>query len=174
MNGTKYQQCSHFQDFLTNRSKCLSESVQTRSSWEKSFCLWADQNNSIVEWASEEVTIPYVWRVDNKRHKYYVDFWAKYKNADREKQMLYEVKPFAEMFPPKIPKRKTKSYRDRVLNYLKNMDKWKQTMKFCALQRDKGIDIEFAVITETKNKIFDPKSDNVRIFPEEELKKIVS
>ena len=44
-----------------------------RSSWERKFCQWCDMNNSIISWASEEFSIPYVSPKDNRVHKYYPD-----------------------------------------------------------------------------------------------------
>ena len=37
-----------------------SSHVHYRSLWERKFMVYCDTNNSIVEWGSEEVIIPYV------------------------------------------------------------------------------------------------------------------
>ena len=49
-------------------------SITYRSLWERKFMLFCDTNPSIVKWASEEIAIPYYYKVDKKMHKYYVDF----------------------------------------------------------------------------------------------------
>ncbi len=53
-----------------------------RSSWERKFCQWADRNDSIISWASEEFCIPYVSPKDNRVHKYYPDYLIKVKEKD--------------------------------------------------------------------------------------------
>ena len=48
-----------------------------RSSWEKRFMFWCDNNPSILLWASESLVIPYWSPVDNKMHRYFPDFLVK-------------------------------------------------------------------------------------------------
>ena len=82
-----------------------------RSSWERKFCQWCDMNNSIISWASEEFSIPYVSPKDNRVHKYYPDYLIKVKEKnDMIKTYVVEVKPYKQTRPPKQRSRKTKSY----------------------------------------------------------------
>ena len=53
-----------------------------RSLWERKFMQYCDLNENILEWASEEISIPYISPIDRKRHKYYPDFYIKYKDRD--------------------------------------------------------------------------------------------
>ena len=65
-----------------------------RSSWERKFCRWCDLNKSIVSWASEEFSIPYVSPVDNRVHRYYPDYLIKVKESTgKVKTYVIEVKP---------------------------------------------------------------------------------
>ena len=115
-----------------------------RSSWERKFCQWCDMNNSIISWASEEFSIPYVSPKDNRVHKYYPDYLIKVKEKnDMIKTYVVEVKPFKHTMPPKTPKRKTKSYMTECGTYAVNQAKWKAAKEFCEDHR-----IEFKVVTE--------------------------
>jgi len=115
-----------------------------RSSWERKFCQWCDMNNSIISWASEEFSIPYVSPKDNRVHKYYPDYLIKVKEKnDKIKTYVVEVKPYKQTMPPKTPKRKTKSYLTECVTYAVNQAKWKAAKEFCEDHR-----IEFKVVTE--------------------------
>ena len=115
-----------------------------RSSWERKFCQWCDMNNSIISWASEEFSIPYVSPKDNRVHKYYPDYLIKVKEKnDMVKTYVVEVKPYKQTRPPKTPKRKTKSYLTECVTYAVNQAKWKAAKEFCEDHR-----IEFKVVTE--------------------------
>ena len=45
-----------------------------RSSWELKFMKYCDMNPNILEWGSEEIVIPYRSPLDNRVHRYFVDF----------------------------------------------------------------------------------------------------
>ena len=111
---------------------------------ERKFCQWCDMNNSIISWASEEFSIPYVSPKDNRVHKYYPDYLIKVKEKnDMIKTYVVEVKPYKQTRPPKTPKRKTKSYLTECVTYAVNQAKWKAAKEFCEDHR-----IEFKVVTE--------------------------
>ena len=115
-----------------------------RSGWEKRVMQSLDENTTIVRWASEEIVIPYISPIDNRPHRYFVDFYVEAKTRDgKVRKMLLEVKPAAQTQPPKSPKRKTKRYITEVLTYGVNEAKWKAAREFCI---DKGW--EFHIITE--------------------------
>ena len=115
-----------------------------RSSWERKFCQWCDMNNSIISWASEELSIPYVSPKDNRVHKYYPDYLIKVKEKnDMIKTYVVEVKPHKQTRPPKQRSRKTKSYLTECITYAVNQAKWKAAKEFCEDHR-----IEFKVGTE--------------------------
>ena len=68
-----------------------SNNIVYRSSWEKKFMLYCDRNKDIVEWASEEIVIPYVSPVDHRPHRYFPDFYIKVKQHNGGvKKMIIE------------------------------------------------------------------------------------
>lgn len=115
-----------------------------RSSWELKFMKWCDYNDSILEWGSETVVIPYKSPIDNKVHRYFVDFYIKTITKDKQiKKYLIEIKPEKFTKPPEIPKVQTKKFIQEVFNYGVNQSKWKQADLFC---QEKGW--KFLVLTE--------------------------
>jgi hypothetical protein len=111
-----------------------------------------DDNINVVRWASEEIAIPYVSPIDNRVHRYFVDFYVEAVGRDGEtKVMLLEVKPAAQTQPPKSAKRKTKRFITEVMTYGVNQAKWDAASKFC---NHKGW--EFKLITEQE--LFGKKS----------------
>lgn len=121
----------------------LSEIVY-RSSWELKFMKWCDTNDSVLEWGSEITVIPYRSPVDNKIHRYFVDFYIKVKDRSGNiKKYLIEIKPEKLTKPPPIPKKKTKRFIEEVFMYGTNQAKWKQANEYCM---DRGW--QFLVLTE--------------------------
>ena len=135
---------SRYTPVYPNKYQGNSKMIICRSSWERKFCQWCDMNNSIISWASEEFSIPYVSPKDNRVHKYYPDYLIKVREKnDMIKTYMVEVKPFKQTRPPKTPKRKTKSYLTECVTYAVNQAKWKAAKEFCEDHR-----IEFKVVTE--------------------------
>lgn len=117
-----------------------------RSSWERIFCRWCDLNDNILEWGSEEFSIPYLSPLDNRIHRYFPDFIVKVKESSgRIKTLIVEVKPKKQTIPPKTPKRRTKSYLYECKTYAVNQAKWRAAKEFCDDRR-----IEFKIITENE------------------------
>lgn len=103
-----------------------------------------DQNPSIISWASEEVTIPYISPVDNRYHRYFPDFVVKVSTQTGQiKTMMLEVKPKNQTKEPTVQKRKTKRYITEVVTWGVNQAKWKAATEYCL---DRGW--EFKIITE--------------------------
>lgn len=94
-----------------------------RSHWERNVMRWLDGNESVVEWASEEIAIPYEHPIYQKRHKYYPDFYIKFKDGSVK---VIEVKPEIQTKKPEKPKsqRKTSRYVNEMITYTINMSKW--------------------------------------------------
>ena len=104
-----------------------------RSLWERKFMVYCDKNDSILEWASEEIAIPYRSPVDNRVHRYFPDFYMKVKErGGKIKRYVIEVKPAKQTKPPVKPKRQTKGYIREAYEYAKNQAKWKMAKEFCA------------------------------------------
>ena len=115
-----------------------------RSNWERKFCRCCALNNNIIEWSSEEISIPYLSPVDNRPHRYYPDFLMKVKESNGKiKTYVVEVKPKKQTKPPKKKTRVTKSYLYELTTYAVNQAKWKAASEFC-----KDNLIEFKIITE--------------------------
>lgn len=130
-----------------NPSKYIGDptNIVYRSGWEKKVMEWADTNSSVVKWGSEEVVIPYMSPIDNRIHRYFVDFYVEaITNTGEKKVMLLEVKPAGQTQAPKTPKRRTKRYITEVVTYGINQAKWKAAEDYC---RNKGW--EFRLVTET-------------------------
>ena len=117
-----------------------------RSLLERRFMLYCDRTEDIVNWASEEISIPYISPIDKKLHRYYPDFIVK---TSKGKKLIIEIKPYRQVSQPKAPKRKTKSYLREQLEYIKNNAKWKAAKAFC---EDKGF--EFKILTEKELGIY--------------------
>ena len=60
-----------------------------------------DLNVNVVEWASEEIVIPYRYPIDGKMHRYFPDFYVK---TSKGEKFLIEVKPKTQPKPPKKSK----------------------------------------------------------------------
>ena len=115
-----------------------------RSLWERKFMVYCDKNESILEWASEEIAIPYRSPIDNRVHRYFPDFYMKVQErGGKVKRYMIEVKPAKQTKPPVKPKRQTKGYIREAYEYAKNQAKWKMAREFCADRQ-----WEFKVVTE--------------------------
>ena len=115
-----------------------------RSLWERRFMVYCDNNSKIIEWGSEEIIIPYKSPLDKKVHRYFPDFFIKYKNSSGKIiREIIEVKPKKHLSPPKEPKRKTKRYLGEVNTYIINQAKFKAAEEFC-----KDRKLGFRILTE--------------------------
>ena len=115
-----------------------------RSPWERKFMVYCDKNDNILEWASEEIAIPYRSPIDNRVHRYFPDFYMKVKErGGKIRRYVIEVKPAKQTKPPVKPKRQTKGYIIEAYEDAKNQAKWKMAREFCADRQ-----WEFKVVTE--------------------------
>lgn len=147
---TKYKQILDYYPNLLNPTKYVGRRpITCRSGWEIKFVRWVDSNSNILEWTSEDIVIPYLYELDNRKHRYFPDFWLKLEDKEGNVvEHIIEIKPLAQTLPPKIPKRKTKQYRERVKTYIKNMNKFDAAQRHCKILRDKGRNITFQILTE--------------------------
>ena len=115
-----------------------------RSSWELHFFQWCDRNESVLKYAAEEFSIPYVNPLDGRVHRYYPDALVEMKRPNGEiKKYLIEIKPKKQTVPPTKKDRVTKTYINEVKTWTKNEAKWKAASEFCL---DNGV--EFKILTE--------------------------
>ena len=126
-----------------------SSQVIYRSLWERKLMVYCDKNNSVVEWGSEEIIIPYVSPKDGRVHRYFPDFYAKIKTKDGEKKFILEIKPKSLFKKRKKPKRVTKKVLREMAEIEINNNKWKAARKFC-----KEHNFTFEVLTDDHLKRF--------------------
>lgn len=120
----------------TQKYKGDPTNIIYRSLWERKFMMYCDGNPNILKWCSEEIVIPYVSPLDGKIHRYFPDFYIKYKNSKGEiVESLIEIKPKSQVLGPKVQKRKTKKYITEVTQFAKNQAKWKAAMEYCKDRR---------------------------------------
>lgn len=104
-----------------------------RSSWELKFLRWADRNRSVIKYSSEELQIPYISRIDNKPHRYFVDFVVTMVDKNgKTKTAIIEIKPSTQKRPPRKPKTKRGEgrYLKEYETWIRNCDKWKAATKY--------------------------------------------
>lgn len=109
-----------------------------RSSWELYLFKWLDSTPAVLQWASEEFSIPYLSPLDSQVHQYFPDalvvYKDKYGNVQKE---IIEIKPYAEtvMTPRASDQQK--------MALVVNEAKWKAVDRFA-----KSNGLKFRVITE--------------------------
>ena len=133
-----------YQPSFPKKYKGNSSNIIYRSLWERKFMKYCDLNENILEWASEEIALPYRSPLDNRIHRYFPDFYIKIKESSGVvKKMLIEVKPKKQTVQPKPQNIKTKGYIYEAREYVRNQAKWKAAKNFCEDHQ-----WEFKVITE--------------------------
>ena len=97
------------------------------------FMKWADRSDIVLKWNSEEIAIPYISPIDNKKHRYFPDFLIQ---TDKG-WTLIEVKPQVQTKPPKkllvekLTPKKKRRYAYAVKTWLVNEAKWEAAKKVC-------------------------------------------
>lgn len=112
---------------LKNPDKYIGDksNITWRSSWELKVMRWADENPNVIRWGSEIVVIKYFYTVDQRVHRYFVDFAMQVRKKSGEiENLIIEVKPLAETQAP-VRKRNTERFIRESLTWQKNQDKWK-------------------------------------------------
>jgi hypothetical protein len=109
-----------------------------RSGWELAFMQFCDNNNHILQWASESIVIPYRHPFTGRMTNYIPDFLVVYadKNGSQRAELV-EIKPKKQS----IIESKA-SIRDRAVVAI-NYSKWDAATKWCRRQG-----LTFRVITE--------------------------
>jgi len=115
-----------------------------RSTWEAKFMNWLDTNDSVTNWSSEEIVVPYRDPLKGHWRRYFVDFYAQIKDSNGKiKTYLIEIKPKYQTIEPVKKSRVTKKYINEVYTFGVNQAKWIAATEFC-LERG----WEFQIITE--------------------------
>lgn len=119
-------------------------SIVMRSSWETKFAIWCDNNVAVIKWHSEETVVPYISPIDNRPHRYFIDFRVKIKDLSGSiKEYLVEIKPSIQTRPPVAPSRRTPRFLKEVQTWGVNDAKWKAATRYA---KDRGL--EFIILTE--------------------------
>lgn len=119
-----------------------------RSLLERKFMVYCDNTPGVLEWSSEEVVVPYKSPVDNRWHRYFVDFWMKYRDKNGNiRTVLIEIKPHVQTQPPKRKEtstgKPTRRFITEVATYAVNQAKWKAAQEYCLDRK-----WEFRIITD--------------------------
>ena len=110
-----------------------------RSGWEMSFMMFLDNNDNILKWASESISIPYKHPITGKTATYIPDFFVLYENKNgNQVAEIVEIKPKKQS----IIESKVVSARDRMVVAI-NHAKWAAAQAYC-----KRAGLAFRVITE--------------------------
>lgn len=103
-----------------------------RSSWELKFMSYIDDHKDVVEWGSEEFSIPYRSPIDGKIHRYFPDFYIKKRTPQGLLEtVIVEIKPSKETKPPAVQSKPTKQYLREVYTWGINSAKWKAAEEYC-------------------------------------------
>lgn len=117
-----------------------------RSSWELRLFQYCETSTSVLKWSSEPLAIKYWDESTMKTRRYFPDAYVEVLQTDGTvKKYLVEVKPYRQTIPPKVGKKKTKTYIMECNTYTKNKSKWKFAEEYC---RQHGM--EFMIITENE------------------------
>ena len=124
---------------VKNTAKYVGNGVpRYRSGWELAFMRFLDNNDNVMQWASESIQIPYRNPVTGKQSIYVPDFLITYKT--RQNTLIAEL---IEIKPKKQSVIESKmSNRDRMVVAI-NYAKWAQAEKWCARNG-----LKFRILTE--------------------------
>ena len=113
--------------------------IRYMSSWElKAFqwCVRLYKAERIKGWQSEETQFEYLYNIDNKTHRYYMDLTIE----TQDKIIFVEIKPHTEhSAPPRPPKngRITESYQRQVQTWMKYQCKWQAVREWVENENSK-------------------------------------
>lgn len=147
------EKCLNYNGRLTKDVK----KIQYKSSWERVFCNFCDKELNIITWGYEIIEIPYYSKLDNKTHRYIVDFILVLKDrSGNYKKYAVEIKPASQSavlddhgnvkFPKPPKKNTTKELNKWIEKYSiiqRNSEKWDSAREWC-----KKNGFEFKVVTE--------------------------
>ena len=122
----------HFKPRNPSKYRGDPSNIVYRSRWELKFMGYLDAHTDVLEWASEEFSIPYRSPIDGKIHRYFPDFQVKKKGRDGMiETVVVEIKPAKETKPPVVLAKPTKRYLQEVYTWGVNSSKWKAAEEYC-------------------------------------------
>ena len=127
-----------------NKQKFFGSSAIYRSSYELAFMRWADTNDNVLRWGSENIIVAYINPIDQKPHKYFVDNFVEIKESTGIKKYLIEIKPYKQTVEPVISKKKKrKTILTEQTMWVVNQSKWSAAREYA---NKRGW--EFIILTE--------------------------
>lgn len=128
-----------------NIDKYIGSQAVYRSGWELKFFRWADLNERILLWGSENIIIPYISPIDNKVHRYFVDNFIIFQdNTGSKKKFIIEIKPSKQLIRPEPSnKKKSSTIIYEQTAWVVNQAKWDAARSWA-----KKHDCSFIILTE--------------------------
>lgn len=115
-----------------------------RSSWELMVFRRMDEHPDVIEWSSEELSVPYVNPVRSmkagtrKISRYFPDLIVKKKVGESIETLMIEIKPKKQTAPPDISRkyatptgRTSRRYINEATTYAVNEAKWVAAKQYC-------------------------------------------
>lgn len=100
--------------------------IRWRSTWELTICRMCDIHDSIYQWASESIKIPYYNPLTKRNTVYVPDFMVEFEDKNKKRRIeVWEIKPKKETFLTEA-----RSERDKVALAI-NTIKWKAAQEWC-------------------------------------------
>jgi hypothetical protein len=112
--------------------------ISYRSLWELKCMKKFDKTESVIQWSSEEIIIPYYCPVRKRWRRYFPDFYVKVQNSKNEiVEYVIEVKPHKETKKPNRPKdgRKYRRFLSESKKFANNASKWEAAKEYCLDRR---------------------------------------
>lgn len=129
IKNLKPSKTSRYEQGYINTKSCKkifpelkSDKVIYRSSYEKYFIVWLENNKNVKHWGSECICIPYTSSLDGKVHRYYPDYFIEMIDGTG---IVVEIKPYNQTQKPI----NENSYAQK--EYIKNVCKWRAAKEFC-------------------------------------------
>lgn len=120
-----------------------------RSQWECKYMRELDHDPKVLQWSSEEITIPYVSPVDRRQHRYFPDFWVRKQEGDQVQTYIIEIKPMHQRQMPKRGNKRQKTFMKEAFTYATNEAKWAYARQYCQARG-----WQFKILSETELKVF--------------------
>ena len=135
-NSGKWQQSKYYPKHPEKYVGDINDIV-CMSRWEKEFNIFLDNNPNILQWSSETIAIPYVKPTTGRVHRYYPDYYIKYRDKNNQiHEIIVEVKPKNQTKPSTARRKKTKLQED--IQYAINVS-GKQPNNFASIKDGNSI-----------------------------------
>lgn len=138
MSKTKYKQ-GIFKPQNEDKYIGNKNNIVYRSSIELRYMRFFDKHDKILKWNSEEIIIPYPFKIDNKIHRYFPDFYIEYINSKKEiEKAIIEIKSSSE-------------YVETIVLYLKKLNIENKDLMINKIKDSMNIELTEELIEKFKN-----------------------